>query len=54
MGWLSWISKQNNITIQHAWHDLGEKRLHDARVWADGYHEDTNTVYSYNGCFYHG
>ena len=54
MTWLTWIEETEKITLRHAWHPLGEKHLTDARVWADGIHEETNTVYSFYGCFYHG
>ena len=53
MGWLTWEEEKSNMTMRHAWHPLGEKRLHDAHVWADGYIEETNTVYSYYGCYIH-
>lgn len=54
MGWLTWVEKKNSIVLRHAWHPEGEKQLHDAHVWADGYHAPTNTVWSFNGCFAHG
>ena len=54
MTWLTYIEKTENITLRHAWHPLGEKKLNDANVWADGYHSQTNTVYAFHGCFYHG
>ena len=46
-----------NIFIQHALNrPYGEKMIladgHKYRV--DGYCESTNTVYEYNGCFFHG
>ena len=50
MTWLTWIEKTRNITLKHA---LGEKYLGDAQLWADGFHAETNTVYSVYGCFYH-
>ena len=53
MGWLMHIENTEGITLRHAWHPLGEKHLKDARVWADGFHKETNTVYSYFGCYIH-
>ena len=49
--------KKQNILIRHALnHPDGEKMIladgHRYRV--DGYCEQTNTVYEYHGCFYHG
>ena len=53
MGWLTWKELKHGRPMRHAWHPLGEKYLPDAHVWADGYVEETNTVYSYFGCYFH-
>lgn len=49
--WLDYIMEQDKINIQHALND-GEKILLGNRV--DGYCEETNTVYQFHGCFWHG
>ena len=54
MGWLSWLEHNEGIQLRHAWHPLGEQYLKDAYVWADGYHEETRTVFNFRGCMFHG
>jgi hypothetical protein len=49
--WLNYISKTNNIKIQHALND-GEYKIDKYK--ADGYCKETNTVYEFFGDFYHG
>ena len=52
IAWLDFISKKNNIKIQHALNG-GEKLINnDLKV--DGFCESTNTVYEFQGCFWHG
>ncbi|KAL5018344.1 hypothetical protein ScPMuIL_004066, partial [Solemya velum] len=51
--WLSWRAKKDNIHIQHALNG-GEKRLLGTRYKLDGYCEQTNTCYEYNGDVYLG
>lgn len=48
--WLMWISKQNNIRIQHKFNG-GEKKIGPFIV--DGM-DDNNTVYEFYGCYWHG
>ena len=47
--WLDYIMRRDNIDIKHA-ENGGEKRIGNYLV--DGYHEPTNTIYEYHGCFY--
>ena len=54
MGWLTWRESEMKVEMRHAWHPLGEKYLHDAHVWADGYVEETKLVLNYARCMYHG
>ena len=49
--WLDWIAETEGVLIQHAMNG-GERRL--AGVKVDGFDEESNTVYEFQGCFYHG
>ena len=49
--WLSYTAEKNNIYIQHA-RNAGEKRV--GNYLLDGYHQESNTVYEINGCYWHG
>ncbi|XP_074650414.1 uncharacterized protein LOC141905419 [Tubulanus polymorphus] len=49
--WLRWLSENNDIRIQHAL-DGGEVTIDRYKV--DGYHAESNTVYEFHGCLYHG
>ena len=49
--WLSYISEKEDLYIQHA-RNGGEKRVE--RYSLDGYCEETNTAYEFQGCFWHG
>ena len=53
--WLNYISKTKNLNIQHALNG-GEKKLTiDGKTYkVDGFCEETNTVYEFHGCFWHG
>ena len=49
--WLSYVMEKEDIHIQHV-RNGGEKRV--GRYSLDGYCEETNTVYEFQGCFWHG
>ena len=49
--WLSYISEKEDLYIQHV-RNGGEKRV--APYSLDGYCEETNTTYEFQGCFWHG
>ena len=49
--WLSYISEKEDLYIQHV-RNGGEKRV--GHYSLDGYCEETNTVYEFQGCFWHG
>ena len=49
--WLSYISEKEDLYIQHV-RDGGEKRVEPYSL--DGYCEETNTAYEFQGCFWHG
>ncbi|GIY48875.1 uncharacterized protein CDAR_440401 [Caerostris darwini] len=50
--WLDFVSRNENMVILHAFNSTGEKKNYDISV--DGYCLETNTVYQFHGCFYHG
>ena len=49
--WLSYISEKEDLYIKHV-RNGGEKRVEPYSL--DGYCEETNTVYEFQGCFWHG
>ncbi|GIY82970.1 DNA-directed DNA polymerase [Caerostris extrusa] len=50
--WLDFVSHNENIVILHALNGTGEKKIHG--IFVDGYCLETNTVYQFHECFYHG
>ncbi|KAG8173354.1 hypothetical protein JTE90_011604 [Oedothorax gibbosus] len=50
--WLDFVSAKENICIYHAENGNGEITICGVKV--DGFCEETNTIYQYHGCFYHG
>ena len=52
--WLHWQNSQlPEPRIEHAG-NAGEYCIPNTRYTADGYDRDTNTVYEFQGCFWHG
>ena len=49
--WLSYTAEKEHIHIQHV-KNGGEKRV--GRYSLDGYCQETNTAYEYQGCYWHG
>jgi hypothetical protein len=49
--WLSYVSKKEGICNEHV-RNGGERR--DGKYSFDGYHEESNTVYEFQGCSWHG
>ena len=49
--WLEYISKSQNIYIQHA-KNGGELKVD--KYFVDGYSEFKKTIYEFHGCFFHG
>ena len=43
--WLDWLQKSKSIVI--------EREIPLSNVFVDGYHQASNTVYEFFGCFYH-
>lgn len=53
MEWLNFIQLNKNINIQHALNG-GEFTIPNTRFKADGYCEETNTIYEFHGDYWHG
>lgn len=53
INYLNFIAKYNNILIQHA-ENIGEYIIKNTKYSADGYCENTNTIYEFHGDFWHG
>ena len=51
--WLEWEAKQRGIHIHHARCGHGGER-HIFHAPVDGYHPETNTVFQFHGCLWHG
>jgi len=51
--WLNFISSYNQIQIQHA-ENAGEYIIPSTKYSADGYCQQTNTIYEFHGDFWHG
>ena len=51
--WLNWLACRQRCTIQHA-ENGGEIRIPGSRYHADGFCEESRTVYEYNGDVFHG
>ena len=49
--WLDYEAKKQNVKILHKRNFGKEKR--DGRFLADGYCAETNTIYQFDGCFFH-
>ena len=49
--WLSYTAEKEDIHIQHV-RNGGEKRI--GKYSLDGYCQETNTAYEYEGCYWHG
>ena len=49
--WLSYVSEKEGICIEHV-RNGGEKRV--GRYSLDGYHQESNTGYEFQGCLWHG
>ena len=52
MLWLKYLSEKQNINIIHALNSVSEYKIGKYKV--DGYDETTNTVYEFQGCWFHG
>lgn len=50
--WLNFVSKYNNINIQHA--ENGNEYKITSKLSADGFCKETNTIYEFHGDLWHG
>lgn len=50
--WLDFVAVNENIAIQHGMNGCGEIKLNG--IYVDGFCQETNTIYFYHGCFFHG
>ena len=53
MEYLIWQESQISGRIQHVGNE-GESRIPNSRFTVDGYDVATNTIYEFQGCFWHG
>ena len=51
--WLEWEAKINNVHIDHKFNNV-EKRVGARRLPVDGFCRETNTVWQFQGCYWHG
>ena len=51
--WLEWESHRRNIHIRHNGNGV-EKRVGPRRLPVDGFCKETNQVFEFGGCWYHG
>ena len=51
--WLSYISAQRNIFIQHKF-NMSERRVTKYSLPVDGFCESTNEIFEFQGCVFHG
>ena len=49
--WMDFLAHRDNIDILHKRNQDKEKRI--GRFFADGYCSSTNTVYEFDGCYFH-
>ncbi len=49
--WLSYVAKKEGICIEHV-RNGGERRVGGYSL--DGYHQESNTAYEFQGCLWHG
>ncbi|XP_038067357.1 uncharacterized protein LOC119737233 [Patiria miniata] len=51
--WLDWVAHCEDVHIRHQFNST-EKRVCERMIPVDGYCSDTNTVYQFHGCYWHG
>ena len=53
--WLNYVSTTKGLNIQHALNGGEKKLIIDEKTYkVDGFCKETNTVYEFYGCFWHG
>ena len=53
IGWLEWVAHKERIHIRHQLNNT-ETRIGDRKLPVDGFHAQTQTVYQFHGCYWHG
>ena len=51
--WLEWVAYKERVHIRHQLNNT-EKRIGDRKLPVDGFHAETQTVYQFQGCYWHG
>ena len=51
--WLEWVAHKERIHIRHQLNNV-EKRVGDRKLPVDGFNPETQTVYQFHGCYWHG
>ena len=51
--WLEWVAHEERIQIRHQLNNT-EKRIGGRKLPVDGFHAQTQTVYQFHGCYWHG
>ena len=51
--WLEWLAYKERIHIRHQLNNT-EKRIADCKLPVDGFNSQTQTVYQFHGCYWHG
>ena len=51
--WLEWLAYKERIHIRHQLNNT-EKRIGDRKLPVDGFNAQTQTVYQFHGCYWHG
>ena len=53
MEWLEWVMKEEGVDIRHEFNGK-EKRIGRRQLPVDGWCQETQTVYQFHGCYWHG
>ena len=51
--WLEWVAHQDRIHIRRQLNNTG-KRIGDRKLLVDGFNVESQTVYQFQGCYWHG
>ena len=51
--WIQWEAEKRNIRIRYQLNNT-EKRIGPRQLPVDGFHEESGTVFQFQGCFWHG
>ena len=51
--WLEWVAHKEAVYVRHQLNNT-EKRIGGRKLPMDGFHAQTQTVYQFHGCYWHG